>query len=314
MSKTCRRVTIFEGPDGSGKSTAAAKYAEATGARLVHCGPLPRVTARGLGRYYLEAMAPALDGYEDVVLDRCWISEPIYGRAFRGGLDRLGRAGRRLLERVAMRCDARVVLCLPPWETCHANWQARRALGGELLDQEEQYQQVFAQYAPKAAQYRLTELPTYHYDYTAGQPLSIYSSPMSLHDVDAPTAGHLGAKVLLVGDEPSAPTDYDWLRQYPLCGLHPGGCSRWLAATLHEAFVAESQLLWTNANAPRARQVVEAFRATRAGVRIALGDVAARQLKQWDVPAEVVPHPQYWKRFCRGKAYPLVSLLKEVLQ
>ena len=38
-----RELTIFEGPDGAGKTTLAKAYAELTGARYVHFGPLPRV-------------------------------------------------------------------------------------------------------------------------------------------------------------------------------------------------------------------------------------------------------------------------------
>jgi polyphosphate kinase 2 (PPK2 family) len=108
-------LTIFEGPDGSGKTTAAREYAEQTGARYVHFPALPRVK-HGLGRMYVEAMLPALLGYHDVVFDRCWLSETPYGEAFREGQDRLTQADRRMLERLALRCGAVVVKCLPEWD------------------------------------------------------------------------------------------------------------------------------------------------------------------------------------------------------
>ena len=66
--RQCRRLTIFEGPDGSGKSTAAQAYAEATKAKYVHFPALPQVD-KSLGRIYVEAMLPALLGYQDVVFD-----------------------------------------------------------------------------------------------------------------------------------------------------------------------------------------------------------------------------------------------------
>lgn len=159
----CKRVTIFEGPDGSGKSTAAKRYAESTGARLVHCGPYPGID-KGLKHVYLQAMMPALLEYDDIVLDRCWISEPIYGAVFRNGEDRLGFRGRQLLDGIAAMCDGRVVLCLPPEEVCVANWTQRHAAGGEYLNVEAQIRAVWELY--KDAD--LTSLPVEIFDYTKG--------------------------------------------------------------------------------------------------------------------------------------------------
>ena len=58
---TPRKLVILEGPDGGGKSRLAATLTEALGARLVHCGPFPRVTTH-LAHLYVEAMLPALLG------------------------------------------------------------------------------------------------------------------------------------------------------------------------------------------------------------------------------------------------------------
>jgi len=109
---TCKRLTIFEGCDGSGKSTAAAKFAEEHGAKLVHFPALPRVT-NNLARMYVEAMLPALLGYQDVVFDRCWLSEEPYGTAFREGQDRLGVVSVRMLERLAFRCGLLWFVVIP---------------------------------------------------------------------------------------------------------------------------------------------------------------------------------------------------------
>lgn len=158
-------ITIFEGPDGSGKSTAAKKYAEATGARLVHCGPYPQLTTE-LKHVYLQAMVPALLDYDHVVLDRCWISEPIYGAIFRNGEDRLGRRGCELLDGIAALCDGHVIVCLPPLETCLDNWRRRHAQGGEYLEREEQLRDVWQLYTDCVANDALTNLPVQTFDYT----------------------------------------------------------------------------------------------------------------------------------------------------
>ena len=163
------KIVIFEGPDGSGKSTAAKKYADETGSRLIHCGPYLGKTAE-LKWIYLEAMLPALMDIDNVVLDRCWISEPIYGNVYRNGLDRLGNRGRDLLESIARLAEARVVLCLPPKDVCLTNWRKRHAEGGEYLDREEELCQVWKLYNAAVAMKMLTGLPVTVFDYTKAQP------------------------------------------------------------------------------------------------------------------------------------------------
>lgn len=162
------KLVIFEGPDGSGKSTAARKYADETGSRLVHCGPYLDKGSQ-LKWIYLEAMLPALMDIDNVVLDRCWISEPIYGHVFRCGTDRLGQKGRDLLESISRASEARVVLCLPPEEVCLKNWLRRRMQGGEYLNREEEFRAVWGQYNDRYAIKTLTSLPVTKFDYTLEQ-------------------------------------------------------------------------------------------------------------------------------------------------
>jgi thymidylate kinase len=308
----CARVTIFEGPDGSGKSTTAARYAAAAGARMVHCGPFPRQTAAGLGRTYLEAMLPALLGYQEVVLDRCWTSEGIYGAVFRDGADRLGVVGRRILERVAMRCDARLVLCLPPVEICLAHWRRRHAEGGEYLERETQLQEVYRRYGQPG----LTQLAVTTYDYTRDEGYPLFYDRGLRHDVVAQTSGHAGAKVLLVGEALTEPTDRngpDTL--YPFGDLSRGGCTQWLTRQLADADIQEADLLWTNADAPGAAPTLKGFtNRFEFGARnvVALGERATAWLVKQGVAFITVTHPQSWRRFHHHETYPLIKILKEL--
>lgn len=311
---TCKRITIFEGPDGGGKSTLAEAYARETNARVVHCGPFARQTSKGLARTYMEAMMPALLGYQDVVLDRCWLSEPIYGRVYRDN-DRLDIARRRILERVAMRCEARVVLCLPPEETCVANWRKRHAQGHEYLDKETHLREVWKRYASGWSRgYSFTELPMMRHDYTTGVEAKVGWDPFEgyRHTVDEPTVGNWQGRVLLVGDEVTTHTDADHLDLYPFCGLG-AGCSRWITSVLHEAMIRETDLLWTNANDLSAAQVVHQWREIGDRPVVALGDEADARLAEWNIPHYAAPHPQRWSRFHGGKRYPLLTILQEVL-
>ncbi len=144
MMMSPSRLTIFEGPDGSGKTTAAKAWAERTGALYVHLGPSPK-RDRDLALEYVWAMLPAIRGIQAVVMDRSWLSEVPYGQAFRGGKDRLGDEARAELELMAKQCaKPTLVMCLPAWETVRRNYSERKAM--EMLDNESQLEMVYGLY------------------------------------------------------------------------------------------------------------------------------------------------------------------------
>lgn len=133
--KSNKTITIFEGPDGSGKTTLAKQYASNTGALYVHFDALYGV--QNIYKYFMEAMMPALLGYQSVVLDRCWHSGPIYDLVFRNMEPEEGRQNTEicaLLDRAASFCNAVYVKCLPPEDTCINNWKSR--LDSELVKSE----------------------------------------------------------------------------------------------------------------------------------------------------------------------------------
>jgi thymidylate kinase len=152
---------IFEGPDGGGKSTAAKAFAEKTGATYVHHGPY--TGEKYIVHHYLSSMVPALSDACDVVLDRCWISEPIYGAVHRGGENRVAETARRFLEYTAATlCDVKVLIYLPPYDVCLANFNRRR--GQEYLDSTRKLREVWDTYS--AVMWRSTGLPMQYIDYT----------------------------------------------------------------------------------------------------------------------------------------------------
>ncbi len=296
-TSTSQQLTIFEGPDGSGKTTAAKAYAAQHGARYVHLGPFPQVE-KGLPRLYTEAMLPAVLGYQAVVLDRCWLSEVPYGTAFRGRL-RTGDADRRMLERLALRCGAVVVRCQPPWETVKANYLSRKHL--EMLENEQQLRKVYQLYE------RLeTDLPTFRYDYTrsehvgSGTLSAQWTAHRTLcHPLGLSTAGNWEASTILVGDDFGEVKEQDPLYQWPFASFTGLGCSRWLTEHLMSINKSEHDLLWVNA-----KQLDVWFGAKGATV-YALGEVAVERLAALDVACQKVPHPQFHKRFHSTEPYPL---------
>lgn len=294
METSCR-LTIFEGPDGAGKTTAARAFAEATNARYVHFPALAHVS-HGLGRMYVEAMLPALLGYQDVVFDRSWLSEVPYGNAFRGGRDRLGDARRRMLERLAMRCGAVVVNCAPPWEVVRANYLARQSL--EMLETDAQLQQVYEAYQGQS-----TALPIKHYDYTLGRwpGVTLDDLRYARHPLDVASAGNWQAPTVLVGASFAERKDHDAWYQWPFASFDGVGCSQWLTNQLP---VAEDQLLWLNAD--QDLSVLHDLSPTRV---IALGGEACQQLYNLKIMANRVLHPQAHKQFHTAERYSLIDLL-----
>lgn len=140
-------ITIFEGPDGGGKTSAAKDFAAATKAHYYHFSAW-RHMDNHLSRLFQEAMLPALLCGENVVLDRCWLSEKPYNDAFHKNNVIITDYHRRALERLSMRCNTVVVLCLPEFEVCLDNYNKRRDL--EMLTTHKQLADVYAAYEEMA--------------------------------------------------------------------------------------------------------------------------------------------------------------------
>lgn len=300
----CRKLTIFEGPDGAGKTTAALAYAESTGARYVHFGPMFEVTS-GLARGYVESMLPALLGHQDLVWDRSWLSETPYGNAFRGGQDRLGDTARRMLERLAMRCATVVVRCSPGWEAIQASFA--REDREEMLTNSIQLREVYEAYGRV-----LTSMPLIDFDYTKGplsrQDLDVFRT--APHRLDVLSAGNLNSDILLVGEEFGAVKNEDAWYQWPFASFSQQGCSQWLTKRLNAAGIAEDQLRWVNADQPLFAELIKPT-----DVVIALGTKAEHALLDLGINMTgIFKHPQYHKRFNSGELYPLLPFLQGLLK
>lgn len=311
--RTSCELLIVEGPDGGGKSTLAKAWARATGARYVHLPSLPQVSGKALARLYLEAMLPALHGYQPVVLDRCWLSEEPYGLAFRPGQPlRVVRPQMRILERIAMRCAARVVYCLPPVETCLETYRQRK--GQEMLTCENELANVCGVYHLQV-QADLTQLSSAVYDRTKlshqemVEILRQTCEPEQLHPLAAETVGNRLAPVCLVGEAYAERTDADAWQQYPFSSLGSIGCSRWLAEHLSVEQIREDQLCWINADQLNYLTAVS----LKGKNFIALGGKASGTLNAYGIDHVMVSHPQYQKRFNAHERYDLGSSIRTYL-
>lgn len=73
-------ILIIEGPDGSGKSTLAAKLSKQTGYPVVHRSqPKNEEERQQMMQMYLDAVKSS----DNVIFDRCWYSEMVYGSVMR---------------------------------------------------------------------------------------------------------------------------------------------------------------------------------------------------------------------------------------
>lgn len=73
-------VIIIEGPDGSGKTTLANKIAKQTGYILLHrTQPKSEEEKKNMMTEYLQVIKAG----KNVVMDRCWYSEMVYGPVMR---------------------------------------------------------------------------------------------------------------------------------------------------------------------------------------------------------------------------------------
>lgn len=308
-----KQVTIFEGPDGGGKSFAAQHYAQLHGARYVHLGPMRGILNQQLGRIYAEAMLPALMGYQDIVLDRCWVSEEPYGTAFREGKFRIQRSHERMLERLAWRCGAVIVICLPGIETSVEHWSRRR--DEEMLKHERQLRMVYAWYE-SAVETERFHLNTVIHNYTKTTRDQLGSDIARVRPAQHPlawkSAGNIAARVAIVGDTFGEVKDTDLLYQWPFASFSNRGCSRWLTEALHNAGIGEYQLFWANAD-----QLDNPTNGLADHLRqrhvFAFGEAAAAKLARKGVAAQYVHHPDAWNRNAYAETYKPLELIREAL-
>jgi hypothetical protein len=307
------RITIFEGPDGSGKSTLARQYAGRTGARYFHHGPCSRVTGNHLLKVYLEMLLPALWGYQDVVLDRAWPSEQVYGSVIRG-VDRVGPIGARLLERYALRCEVAVVLCLPPLKICRDVWQRKDRVelyGHKLLAR------IHAEYQRWWQDACFTELPlithaVHGHEETLWRELAAVHEHQEAHYTLLGMGGNLLAPVVLVGDEFGPMRNEDLVTRVPFGSFSHAGCGRWLTQQLLVHGIREDQLLWINVDNPQFQDIATEWLMHKSAV-YALGKQASQRLYEAGILHVEVEHPRNAKWVCHRRAYELPRLIKEVL-
>lgn len=111
-------LIIIEGPDGSGKSTLAAKISSQTGYDVVHRSQ-PKTQAdkdRMLAEYIL-----LISSGRNIILDRSWYSEMVYGQVMRDK-SVISTSQMYALEEQLTKTGALIIYCTDDkdvlWERC----------------------------------------------------------------------------------------------------------------------------------------------------------------------------------------------------
>jgi thymidylate kinase len=153
-------LLIIDGPDGAGKTT----FARGFGGRYHHEGPPPTDLGPGnLLGYYLDIVRRAATSgrFGTVVFDRLAFSELVYGPVVRN-VTRLDLSDYAAFIQETKRWGAAHVLCLPPLETCRANWSAKLLQGKEYVTNVNVFERVYGTFNA----YKETQ--DLVYDYTRG--------------------------------------------------------------------------------------------------------------------------------------------------
>lgn len=314
MTRSSQLLIILEGVDGAGKTTLGMELCRRTNATYQHFGPLKNVKQH-LARCYVDAMMPAVLGYQAVVMDRSWLSEPIYADAYRNGERRLDHATTRMLERLAARCQTIVIHCRPEWEAVEKSFLSRK--DEEYLPDTTVLKQVYDGYASLSGN---TALPVIRYDYVkqlkymAGAEVELDWLGIVLASAQLKTtAPHLlnfrsagftnESNVLVVGEHFPDLKDGDHWYQWPFASFNKEGCSNWLTHQLHAGGISENKLCFINADQPF-EPGDHGFSAV-----VALGSVAETKVKAlgWS-NVHGVEHPKH------RKPYELVDLLKDLTE
>lgn len=311
-------ITIFEGPDGGGKTTLieALRKRLGPGVPLYNHGPYEGIV--NTAPDYFDSLRGGRSFERETFLDRAWQAEPIYGAVYRDGGDRIGVARRRMLERIALTYRAVVVYCLPSFNRCLRSWRARRDV--EYLKTAVALREVHRGYA-RAVDDEV--LPHVIYDYSRTSIDALIKRVRSLRSTAYTFAGGPGIGrfrenevVLLVGDVSNAHTQE--LSRYPFVSFTESGCSAWLARKLEDAGIPESALYWINATTCRGADTPRNFlRTLKPRGIVALGANA----RTWTLhpiaqrfPRSWTNHPQFHKHFRSGEPYDLPELIKEFLK
>lgn len=294
-------ILILEGPDGAGKTYLARQLIQRFNLEYRHEGP-PPVTARDGPDALLRHYGLQLDAArgQNVVFDRLFLGETIYGPILRGASG-LSLAALRELRRLANAVGTVEVLCLPGRTSAFECWSWNP---DELLTTKVMFNEAYEGWE------RLSD--TYGFDLTydwENDSLDALTTALG-HAAERTTlpAGWTGsprASFVFVGDRASDPTNPV---NVPFFGTT--GCGPYLRATLDRAGFDDEETSFVNAYSLRGNMALLSLKHLEGSVVVALGRNAHRALNTQKIAHHELPHPQYRKRFFYDQQDEYVAMLR----
>jgi len=289
-------IIILEGPDGGGKTTLAERLRQVLGreklANVVKHGPYIGMSSEDLCKTFFRSMSQALTYDDHVILDRSWLSEPIYGEVYRNGESRVDMQRRRMLERVALTRGAVVIHCQPEFALCVDTFNSRKDI--EYLDTTEQLGRVYDAYESLPMR---TCLPIVHYDYEKDTVEELLEKVMARSVPNRASGGGCfkQGNILMLCDKGPRTNMRPSAAVIPFINfLNDDGPSRMLAETLENEGVPESDLYWINTQnylgAPTSAKFVNDLKPSRI---FALGNNAYAWALNANIQAYKLPPPLY---------------------
>lgn len=229
------KVIILEGPDGGGKTTLA-RQLESEGWIYKHEGVPPK--GRDQLDHYLRVLSDSIEGPQNVVHDRLWLGERIYGRIARNN-DTIGELGQTLFMRIHNSKQIRQFICLPGIDAASKTYERKIKEHSDYLRSAERFELVYNEY-----------LKWFHMNGSAGD---IYN--YNIHTVadvmygfkqQALPRGTVGthlAELLFIGDKPN--------HEYVDVPFHAAtGSSGYFNEAIRLVGVDENKLAISNARDP----------------------------------------------------------------
>lgn len=307
-------LIIIEGVDGAGKSVLTKQLREFLYGTYKHHGPYLDLGQHQLFEKYFSLMrAKGLGSW--LIYDRSWLSEVVYGSIVRKAV-RLSSAQLRMLERAALGCGLCWIYANPPHEEAFKNWSK----GKEYVTDPTKFNQIRLRYASEFRKLSNKGHDVQMYDYTHTETLATVNDVFNwvgntVNVNKGPGAGNFKeGNVLLLGDSVNIATGY---HHWPFITSSATGCSSWLADSLDEAEINETDLYWVNVNDTYCwwPQVADGLprwvQLLKPKAVVALGKEAKDIMNRytWGCDTYSVYHPQYAKRFRSKEEYHLIDIL-----
>ena len=289
-------IVILEGADGGGKTTLSETLRQRLQkdkmTHVVKHGPYKGMNTEDLCRTYFRGMTAALTYDDHVIMDRSWLSEPIYGNAYRNGDNRIDMPRRRMLERAALARGVVVIHCQPDFEVCMKAFKDR--IADEYLDNIKQLEQVYEGYSTLPMD---TSLPVITYDYTKDdiEELFIKLATKTMTNKSSGGGAFVEGNTLMLCDKGPRTNVKSTAAVVPFINfLDNDGPSRMLAETLERENVPETGLYWVNTQTYQGTPMDSSFIKQLKPKRIyALGNNAYTWALNNEVPVIKLPPPLY---------------------